>query len=361
MESPEREKEKRKHWKAVLTLVQSCLISILIILVVLMMTQISRLQGTARVINYAGLVRGATQRLVKLELSECPDREMVQYLDNILSGLKYEEGDYDLICLEDEEYQHKLDQLMLYWSELKTQIQQVRKTDGDKLERKALLEMSETYFLLADETVFAAEVYSEKIARRIRTLEVASVVDIFMLLCILVQLSVSAMWMRRKNAALAKKAYIDIHTGLQNKNRCEELLRDETPLREPTACLMFDINNLKQTNDTWGHSVGDELIANFAKQLKNSSCPDDFVGRCGGDEFMILLYHADAEAAQSALKKIRGAVARFNQAGDNLPISYAEGWAVSADYPDCTVRTLFDAADRSMYQKKKQMKTDAEE
>ena len=52
-----------KKSKNIIGIVQSCLILILVVLIIYMMVQISRLQGTARVINYAGLVRGATQRL----------------------------------------------------------------------------------------------------------------------------------------------------------------------------------------------------------------------------------------------------------------------------------------------------------
>lgn len=48
-----------------------------------MMIQISRLQGTARVINYAGLVRGATQREVKLEITGNQNEELIKYLDDI--------------------------------------------------------------------------------------------------------------------------------------------------------------------------------------------------------------------------------------------------------------------------------------
>ena len=86
------ESKQHKKWRTVSTIIQSCLIVILIVLVGMMMFEIEHLQGTARVINYAGLVRGATQREVKLEMSGCQNDELIQYLDDILSGLKYEDG-----------------------------------------------------------------------------------------------------------------------------------------------------------------------------------------------------------------------------------------------------------------------------
>ena len=75
------ESREHKRFRAVSRVLQSILISLLIVLVIMMMIQIDHLQGTARVINYAGLVRGATQRLVKLEITGSRNDELVQYLD----------------------------------------------------------------------------------------------------------------------------------------------------------------------------------------------------------------------------------------------------------------------------------------
>ena len=62
--------------KKIGTIAQSSMIFILIVIVVIMMLRINRLQGTARVINYAGLVRGATQRVVKLEMADQPNNDL---------------------------------------------------------------------------------------------------------------------------------------------------------------------------------------------------------------------------------------------------------------------------------------------
>ena len=74
------------------SLLQQILIFVLIFLVIFMMVQIQNLHGTAHVVNYAGLVRGATQREVKLEITGTADDMQIEYLDKILSGLKYEDG-----------------------------------------------------------------------------------------------------------------------------------------------------------------------------------------------------------------------------------------------------------------------------
>ncbi len=147
------------------TVAKSALILILIVLVVGMMVQTEKLRGTARVINYTGLVRGATQREIKLEITGNPNDELIQNLDDILSGLRYEDGHYNLTRLDDKDYIKKLNTLCAYWKKLKVEIENVRLVGYENTD---IVEMSETYFSLADEVVTAAENYSEGIANWIR-------------------------------------------------------------------------------------------------------------------------------------------------------------------------------------------------
>ena len=355
MSANDAESREHKRFRAVSRVMQSVLISVLIVLVVMMIVQIQHLQGTARVINYAGLVRGATQRLVKLEITGNQNDELVQYLDDILTDLKYEDGNYNLVGLDDTNYQKKLDSLIRYWARIKRQIQKVR-TDG--YEATDIVSMSETYFELADETVSAAEVYSDKIAKQIKFLELLSALDMMVLFVLIVGQSISAMRISRKNRILEQKAYIDGHTGLPNKSKCEELFGDMAFIKEPTACLMFDLNNLKNANDTLGHSAGDQLIASFARVLRNVVPAKDFVGRYGGDEFVAILYDIEADTVNNVLTELHDEVIQFNSYGKNIPISYAQGWAVSTDYKECTLRTLFDKADHFMYMNKHRVKSE---
>lgn len=137
------ELNKNKKIRTMETVVQSVLILILMILVILLMSEIGRLQGTARVINYAGLVRGATQREVKLEITGYQNDELIQYLDDILNGLKYGDGNYNLITLDDTDYNKKLDAQIEYWGNLKRQIRKVRELGYEDTD---IVEVSETYF-----------------------------------------------------------------------------------------------------------------------------------------------------------------------------------------------------------------------
>ena len=197
-------KLRNKKSRNIIGIIQSCLIFALVILVIFMMIQINRLQGTARVINYAGLVRGATQREVKLEITGSQNDELIKYLDDILSGLKYQDGNYDLVKLQDKEYQDKLQVQIDYWNKIKKEIEFVR---SNGYENTDIVNMSETYFKMADDTVSAAENYSEKIATKIRTIELLSALDMLCLVILIIVQTIMAMKMARQNKLLEQRAY----------------------------------------------------------------------------------------------------------------------------------------------------------
>ena len=162
---------------------------------------ISRMQGNARVINYAGIVRGATQRLIKQEMNQHPNDELVQYIDSIISELSTGEGEYDLIALPDAEYRTLLEELTLKWQALKEEIMNVRQ-NGDS---RRLFEMSEDHFTTADRVVSAAERYSEKRVKSAREILVRLNVGFILLVFLFL---VYGHWQRKMQHALdmAEKA-----------------------------------------------------------------------------------------------------------------------------------------------------------
>jgi len=121
----------------------------------------------------------------------------------------------------------------------------------------------------------------------------------------------------------------------------------------PASLIYFDLNHLKQTNDTLGHAAGDALLAKFAKILLSHVRESDCVGRMGGDEFAILLSHA---SQGQALKKAMGLAdfaaktpAQWN--GHAIPISFAYG-AFELKAGD-KAEAAIAKADEAMYAQKK--------
>lgn len=147
----------------------------------------------------------------------------------------------------------------------------------------------------------------------------------------------------------------DKMTGLYSRtffeNECKNILNKNC---FPIGIIVADLDNLKQTNDTFGHIVGDELIKNSAMLLKNSANSKDIVARTGGDEFIILIYGADLAILKEYLKRIRKLESVANKNENNIPIKISLGTAI-ADNSSKMAEALRQADD-AMYRNKKRRK-----
>ena len=122
----------------------------------------------SRVVNYTGIVRGATQRLVKLELSAKPNDKLVARLDQIVNGLINGDTELNLPMAKDPAYMAKMQEVEASWAELKKKINQARK---DNSNASNLITSSEDYFELTNEAVFAAEDYSTANIQNLRKIQ----------------------------------------------------------------------------------------------------------------------------------------------------------------------------------------------
>ncbi len=97
---------------------------------------------------------------------------------------------------------------------------------------------------------------------------------------------------KRLEAQLAHRAFHDGLTGLPNRaallDRLGRLLRDQPTNDRHLGVMFLDLDNLKDVNDSLGHEVGDALLVEVARRLREATRPDDVVCRLGGDEFVIL-------------------------------------------------------------------------
>lgn len=130
------------------------------------------------------------------------------------------------------------------------------------------------------------------------------------------------------------------------------------------AIIFIDLNNLKRINDTHGHKVGDELILDFVKFIREHLRHSDDLFRMGGDEFIILCRKGDQDSAfeeslRSRLKTIQ-AEALENKKQFPHPISFAYGIAVYQALSDkSTLEETIKRADKQMYINKQFMKREA--
>ena len=147
--------------------------------------------------------------------------------------------------------------------------------------------------------------------------------------------------------------YLSFHdtlTGLYNRAFYEEeLKRLNTQRNLPLSIIMADINDLKLTNDTFGHIEGDKLIKTFASVLRKVMRQDDIIARIGGDEFVMLLPNTDEVDAQHVVDRIYEHVQ--DEAPTKLKLSVALGHMTTHE-PFDYIDELFRKAEDAMYKHK---------
>ena len=145
------------------------------------------------------------------------------------------------------------------------------------------------------------------------------------------------------DAILRSAAETDALTNLPNRYRFEQYLLDVGERGYSLAILMFDINYLKETNDTEGHSAGDNLIRTAAQCI--TSCFGEKSFRIGGDEFAAVVEDCRPETVQQMIY-------RFREAEEQENISISVGYAYADNISETTIKQLLDEADKQMYAEK---------
>ena len=118
------------------------------------------------------------------------------------------------------------------------------------------------------------------------------------------------------------------------------------------AMLYVDLDGLKMINDTFGHKAGDQALMQVAQLLVGGVRRSDVVARIGGDEFGMLLSHADEASAHETAGRLVDMIADcdFMHDGDALPLSVAIG--VAAIGPEDEPEAIMARADEEMYRRK---------
>jgi diguanylate cyclase (GGDEF)-like protein len=146
-------------------------------------------------------------------------------------------------------------------------------------------------------------------------------------------------------------------TGLANRRCIEERIHWSISHQLQFCIAMLDLNRFKDVNDAYGHPVGDDLLRQFASELKFNARSCDQVGRWGGDEFLVVLA-CDDQGARAHISRIRDWVfGKYTlQAPDDEPVLVDVDAAIGIAYwhPGQTADQLIAEADANMYADKKQ-------
>ena len=161
----------------------------------------------------------------------------------------------------------------------------------------------------------------------------------------------------RRADQMEQVSLLDTVTGIANRRGYQKYIREKWAEYKLTkrvfSILMVDIDNFKSINDVFGHWAGDRCLAQLAKRLKVNLLGTDFLARCGGDEFIIVLPQTEATGAETVAQKLCEHVrqTRFLFRGERIPLTISIGVSTIRE-SDHGINSMFERADRGLYKTK---------
>lgn len=158
---------------------------------------------------------------------------------------------------------------------------------------------------------------------------------------------------------ISRQAYSDTLTGLPNRRALDERLEEEVQAARRNnysfAVIMMDLDGFKDVNDTYGHTIGDDVLRLVFNQMARGVRNTDFLARYGGDELTLILTQSDMSSAQIVAEKIVEGMSKLKYKlpdGRKLKLGISGGIAIfpvnARNGPD-----MLRAADTALYQAKK--------
>lgn len=156
--------------------------------------------------------------------------------------------------------------------------------------------------------------------------------------------------LEQANHKLLELSLTDSLTKINNRVKLDAALAEETAraarYEYAFSVILLDIDHFKKVNDTYGHIVGDAVLVQLAGVLKTNLRENDTLGRWGGEEFMLILPHADLERARQVGEKLRLAIA-----AETFPIAghRTSSFGITSYCPGDNVTKLLARADEALY------------
>ena len=157
---------------------------------------------------------------------------------------------------------------------------------------------------------------------------------------------------KRAEADLRHRVLHDQLTGLPNRTHLDEALAQALGETSGAAVLIFDIDQFKLVNDSYGHDTGDALLTQVAARLRHALRPGDMAGRFGGDEFVVVCRDVnDAAHAEVIADRLQHSLrSPFELAGVGAgPVHVTASVGIAAGERGTSASELFQQADAAMY------------
>ncbi|HBH4154591.1 TPA: bifunctional diguanylate cyclase/phosphodiesterase [Clostridioides difficile] len=236
-----------------------------------------------KIISHTGTIRSETQKVVKQELNNERNDDLIKRLDNILIKLRTGNGENGFQRCDNKEFQQKLNQMDSMWESMKKEIIKVRNgASGDKLYK-----LSEEYSVLSNQIVFISEKHSNA-----KLYSFATALFIYLIFSTISLL----IWEYYNKKRFKRIFYTDNLTKIKNQvafeNRAIEILYNAS--NKEYVLLNIDIDNFKYINDTHGYEYGDKVLIIVAAALSKTFNIKETCARIGSDNFVILAKYRDS-------------------------------------------------------------------
>ena len=166
--------------------------------------------------------------------------------------------------------------------------------------------------------------------------------------------------LREKNELLEQLSVTDPLTGLFNRRHLMSKLEKELArmdrYRHPLSVVMIDLDHFKQVNDQYGHAMGDEVLRNVGRLLREEVRTTDVAARYGGEEMTLLLAHTDLAGAQTMAENLRQKIEKFEHKAFGAALKRTASFGVAACLPGEDLPSalgLLQSADAALYRAKK--------
>lgn len=240
--------------------------------ILILVFSLYQLHGDAKIINYAGIVRGGTQRLVKEEIYQQPNDVLMNKLDSILTGLQIGDKEKNIVKMTGGTFQDQLKEMSLVWGQIKEEIYEVR--NGKNTDE--LYNISESYFDLCDLAVSEAEnISNHKLTSSLYIL----------VIYLIFSSSILIIFHRRNKTTERRMFYTDHVTGIDNHFAFQE--KADLLLRRGSSYFVvcLDIDDFKYINDIYGYPMGDQILQEIARLLKRKYAS---AAHLDADNFLVL-------------------------------------------------------------------------
>ena len=171
------------------------------------------------------------------------------------------------------------------------------------------------------------------------------------------ELAITKAELEKYSKKLKMQATTDTLTGLANRRKITELLKEEIKKLEEDNnnnfnIIMLDIDFFKKVNDNYGHPMGDEVIKKVSNHMQDKVGSEGVVGRFGGEEFLTILYNNNIQEAALLANQIRSDIEskKIEFEGKQISVTVSMGIACSAE--TVIYQELLNKADERLYKAK---------